>query len=141
MTQDLTKITMPFGLLDAETAEALQAHGGPYEMFGYSGWEDINPNWIRHLVYRVKPTPPHTTIVPDEVCRVLPKKYRWAATEHSGAIYVYENKPKLNDYGHRLSGAILWKFPDSSASNPPPATGKKASLIARRDCDGHPYCI
>lgn len=57
MTQDLTKITTPFGLLDAETQEALRAHGGPYQWW-QGVWEDIEPNWVGTMTYRVKPQPP-----------------------------------------------------------------------------------
>lgn len=59
MTQDLTKITTPFGLLDAETQEALRAHGGPYERFIGSGeWREEYAQWISTHTYRVKPQPP-----------------------------------------------------------------------------------
>lgn len=56
---DLTKITTPFGLLDAETQEALRAHGGPYEVWASGGeWIPTNPAWNLSLVTRVKPQPP-----------------------------------------------------------------------------------
>lgn len=55
--QDLTKITTPFGLLDAETQEAMLAHGGPYEMFGPNGWRRCVPDMKEFpcVTYRVKP--------------------------------------------------------------------------------------
>ncbi len=57
---DLTAITTPFGLLDAETQAALKAHGGPYERFASMGnWVDWpEPDWVPSTVYRVKPQPP-----------------------------------------------------------------------------------
>lgn len=56
---DLTKITTPFGLLDAETQEALMAHGGPYEVFTGFRWETSGaPSPAGYMVYRVKPAPP-----------------------------------------------------------------------------------
>lgn len=63
MTQDLTAITTPFGLLDEETREALKAHGGPYELYeGYDRWLSFlsfeNPSWLDSITYRVKPAPP-----------------------------------------------------------------------------------
>lgn len=60
MTQDLTKITTPFGLLDKETQEALRAHGGPYEWLNWGGsWEETDPpHWSLCYAYRVKPQPP-----------------------------------------------------------------------------------
>ena len=59
MTQDLTKINVPFGLLDAETQEALRAHGGPYECWFVEEWVEVDPPaWDYIRVYRVKPQPP-----------------------------------------------------------------------------------
>lgn len=57
---DLTKITTPFGLLDAETQEALKAHGGPIEAFMANGtWEVAHAtSWYASVTYRVKPKPP-----------------------------------------------------------------------------------
>ena len=57
---DLTKITTPFGLLDAETQEALKAHGGPYEFYQMMGsWRgEDSPAFAAIIVYRVKPAPP-----------------------------------------------------------------------------------
>ena len=56
---DLTKITTPFGLLDAETQGAMKAHGGPYEFWSGEGWnytDYCNNDWA--IAHRVKPTPP-----------------------------------------------------------------------------------
>lgn len=61
MTIDLTKIEKPFGLLDAETQEALTAHGGPYEFLSSVSncWVGkISPSWEWGATYRVKPQPP-----------------------------------------------------------------------------------
>ena len=56
---DLTAITTPYGLLDRETQEALEAHGGPYEMYTGDGWRQRNhPSWGETCTYRVKPAPP-----------------------------------------------------------------------------------
>lgn len=57
---DLTKITTPFGLLDAETQEALKAHGGPWEFLNLSGsWNKlVSPAWQLDSTYRVRPAPP-----------------------------------------------------------------------------------
>lgn len=63
---DLTKITTPFGLLDAETQEALRAHGGPYECFRQFGgrydWGptigDMTADIYQAIAWRVKPAPP-----------------------------------------------------------------------------------
>ncbi len=63
MTVDLTKITTPFGLLDADTRAALMAHGGPYEFWHWARneWripDADEPNYATQIVYRVKPAPP-----------------------------------------------------------------------------------
>ena len=62
MFDDLTKVNVPFGLLDRDTQEALKAHGGPWEYFGCAGeWFDVmdnDPLWTSELAYRVKPAPP-----------------------------------------------------------------------------------
>ena len=56
---DLTKIATPFGLLDAETQEALRAHGGPYEVYRSLGWGDVlQPSFDAIYAYRVKPARP-----------------------------------------------------------------------------------
>ncbi len=59
---DLTAITTPFGLLDAETQAALKAHGGPYEAFTDAGWREERvrwqDSWSKMVVRRVKPQPP-----------------------------------------------------------------------------------
>lgn len=57
---DLTAITTPFGLLDADTQAALKAHGGPYEWWHGVDWftSERRPAWAGHFVYRVKPQPP-----------------------------------------------------------------------------------
>ena len=57
---DLTKITTPFGLLDAGTQEALKAHGGPWECYDIaSNWASCPaPAWVHSSTYRVKSAPP-----------------------------------------------------------------------------------
>jgi hypothetical protein len=62
MTQDLTKITTPFGLLDAETQKALmEAHrnGKAAQIYTRRGWCDIKltPDWCASVTYRIKPEP------------------------------------------------------------------------------------
>lgn len=64
MTQDLTKITTPLGLLDVETEEALKkAHRNSkvVQQFTEAGWVDHTtaypPGWNDVLTYRIKPEP------------------------------------------------------------------------------------
>lgn len=66
---DLTKLTAPFGLLDEVygpgTAEALKAHGGPYERYGIGGWCKTKPAWVADTVYHVIPAPKRETVTQD----------------------------------------------------------------------------
>ena len=56
---DLTTITTPFGLLDAETQEALKAHGGPYEWWSGGEWfETATCDDVNDKVHRVKAAAP-----------------------------------------------------------------------------------
>lgn len=53
---DLTKITQPFGTLDAETQKALKASGGPYEkLTGGEWWPTGQIGWNPNTIYRLKP--------------------------------------------------------------------------------------
>lgn len=55
--KDLTKIKTPFGLLKPNVQNALRAHGGPYEVYVYRGWQSTEtPFTDEALSYRVKPT-------------------------------------------------------------------------------------
>jgi hypothetical protein len=61
MTQDLTKINSPWGLLDVETKAALQEaerNGKVVQRHSGFGWVSYNPNtngWYGHMTYRIKP--------------------------------------------------------------------------------------
>lgn len=59
---DLTTITTPFGLLDAEMRAALRAHGGPYEYWNGGSWTNSASETLHDidtaLTYRAKPAPP-----------------------------------------------------------------------------------
>ena len=59
---DLTKIEKPFSLLDEVTQQALLNHGGPYQIYSYAGWKDLEEDFRKlatqrfHMAaYRVKP--------------------------------------------------------------------------------------
>jgi len=55
---DLTKINVPFALLDDETQEALRNCGGPLQLVGSHGWADMDPpNFNGYTTYRQKPGP------------------------------------------------------------------------------------
>jgi hypothetical protein len=81
---DLTTITTPFGLLDAETQAALKAHGGPYELYAnVDGWSHIVGSFcpVAASTYRVKPQPPK----PRE---------RWLTFRDDGSVStIFEERP------------------------------------------------
>ena len=83
MTQDLTKITTPFGLLDAETQEALRAHGGPYERWDGFDWapSEFNGDEWRATAWRVKPQ--------------LPKPREWWIREGDESVIPYVDDPSF----------------------------------------------
>ena len=89
----LTKITTPFGLLDAETQAALKAHGGPWERYAIGGWvRCAEPEWFDPNCYRVRPEPLRPLTVRWEH---MPTWAKWAARDEDGAIWVFEEFPKL----------------------------------------------
>ena len=64
MTQDLTKINSPWGLLDAETQEALKEayrNGKVVQEYTKFGWGDLadvdTPGWLKTATYRIRPEP------------------------------------------------------------------------------------
>ena len=90
---DLTKITTPLGLLDAETQEALKAHGGPYEVFYAAGrWLEmgVSRSWDRHITYRVKPQPATPMTIPWEAIK---PEWKWAAKDEDRVVWVFTVKP------------------------------------------------
>ena len=63
MTQDLTKINSPWGLLDEETKTAVkkaERNGKIVQWYSDAGWADHHPSlhgWIESVTYRIKPEP------------------------------------------------------------------------------------
>ena len=95
---DLTKITTPYGLLDDETKEALKAHGGPYEFWGFSQakWFPSNPSWHRGIIYRVAHD--KDTINWDHVA----DKFICMARDKNGEAYVYGLEPTKGSHAWRI---------------------------------------
>jgi hypothetical protein len=53
MMTDLTKVNVPFGLLDEETQTALREHPGPIEVWsGFGGWEQHVPPELHAMARR-----------------------------------------------------------------------------------------
>jgi len=94
---DLTNITTPFGLLDPETAEALKAHGGPYERLNLFGkWEKMSsPYWFEGIAYRVAKPKPTPLIVHD--WDALTDDIVAVARDEDGSVWLYDAKPYFED--------------------------------------------
>ena len=64
---DLTKINVPFGLLDSDTQGRLQASDGPFQRYGNGDWNAApDPSWSDHAAYRIAPAP----VVSAQTCEV-----------------------------------------------------------------------
>lgn len=60
---DLTKINVPFGLLDTWTKDRLCRHDGGWQMFSLCGeWVEWDPSFSDSVTYRAKPTPVVETV-------------------------------------------------------------------------------
>lgn len=93
---DLTKITTPFGLLDAETQAALKAwpHGVEVWISG-DAWADCRrPGWHDRDVYRAKPAP--VTKPSIDWSHVAPE-WKWLAQNADGSAYIYKETPIVAD--------------------------------------------
>jgi hypothetical protein len=76
MTHDLTKITTPFGLLDAETQDAIrQAYSDNrgVQIYTRHGWIDmvVSPEWCGSCTYRIKPEPRGGEQVGECICSIF----------------------------------------------------------------------
>lgn len=126
-TTDLTKNTTPFGLLDVETKAAMQAHGGPYEIFTQEGWKEIAKScWWKTSVYRVKPQPPTKdsidwSHVDDGIVAI--------ARDECGSTLCYSNVP--SDMDCEWDGEVVITRASVFASYRPGTCDWRDSLIIR----------
>jgi len=106
---DLTKITTPFGLLDAETQEALRHHrnsGGELEVYN-NGWREIvgADFYFGSLVtYRAKPKPLEFWV----------NEYPHGLGEYFGARYPTKEFADKNASTDRIRCIRLIEAPDQS---------------------------
>jgi hypothetical protein len=104
---DLTKITTPFGLLDAETQQALRDHlaaGGELEVYN-NGWRELvgaDFYFGSPVTYRAKPKPKPLELWVNE--------YDWGFGE------VHQTKPDANKWPqpNRIRCIRLIEAPDQS---------------------------
>ena len=127
---DLTALTTPFGLLDAETQAALMAHGGPYEFWdSFGAWTDIDePSWSGTVVYRVKPQP--TTKPSIDWSHVAPE-YQWLARDANGRGFLYEDAPRLISEGGVWATSPCYLLARHFASYTPGTCDWRESLVQR----------
>lgn len=98
---DLTKLQVPFGLLDKETQDALRAwEHGLQRFFGYE-WVDCGFG-VPHLdaTYRARPAP----LVPDSIdwSHVAPE-WKFMARDEDGTPWTFKEKPKADH--HPIGGS------------------------------------
>lgn len=98
---DLTKITMPLGLLeeaDPEAAVGLRSHmlsGQPHAIYTVRGWKPLTLPTLKpdlSSTYRAAPEPLRPMTVPWDALR---PQWKWAARDPDGDVYVYTKKPEL----------------------------------------------
>jgi hypothetical protein len=106
MTIDMTNNRVPYGLLTDEEKAALHEHekvGGEFE-YWCGIWEQIEPSWLRNMVYRTVPLPAKTQDV--IAWEKLPDRIEWVVRDEDGEVRGSEIKPELVvDYG-------VWDGPD-----------------------------
>ena len=102
MTQDLTQITTPFGLLDAETRSAIKAafnDGKELQHYASCGyWADVTwvPYWSNGSTYRVKP----------ETVTVS----KWSNIYHSGIGGAYSSREDADIASSSLSALAVLRI-------------------------------
>lgn len=93
---DLTKITEPFGLLDASTQKDLRAYAGEMERFGLDGWADTHyPSYDRIRVYRAKPFP---LTKPNIPWAYIDKEWQFAARDKDGGLELFSTRPEASSH-------------------------------------------
>lgn len=103
---DLTKITTPFGLLDEATQAALQAHGGPWQVWESPyGWKSAPaPFWTMTSTYRVAPSAAPAKPAPREVVR-------WAHYDDDGRFQAsFDEEPVARKWLERTDGGTVVKL-------------------------------
>lgn len=104
---DLTKITTPYGLLDAETQEALRNCGGPWEFYmgdEKAEWTGLEgPSFYEEYAYRQAPQPVTYPRIPWEH---VDEKWQFWARDKSGLSYFFVSTPEIKGSEWLNSGDI-----------------------------------
>ena len=92
MTVDMTNNRVPYGLLTDKEKAALHEHekaGGAFE-YWCGIWEQIEPSWLRSMVYRTVPLPKTQDVIAWEK---LPDWVEWVARNAAGKVCAYHVEP------------------------------------------------
>jgi hypothetical protein len=96
MTIDMTNNRVPYGLLTDEEKAALHGHekaGGAFE-YWCGIWDQIEPSWLRSMVYRTVPLPKTQDVIAWEK---LPDWVEWVARDEDGSVWCYRLEPDSGD--------------------------------------------
>lgn len=114
---DLTKIDKPFGELGIETKLALHRafyEGATFERHKGLAWlSGFTPLWDSGTIYRVKAEPLRDISVPWEA---IHPRWKWAARDADGDVYVYESLPNTLDGTGAWSGSNFANVTDVFAN-------------------------
>lgn len=129
---DLTQITTPFGLLDAETQKALREwpHGWDvYGCFREDDWEQIDEGFCGYRTYRARPAP----LVPDSIDwqHVAPEVKFMARDKHDGFSHFFEQKPYASGNMWRIDEGNTLGITRAFASYKRGTVHWKDSLVCR----------
>ena len=130
---DLTKIDQPFGSLDIETK--LSLHRAHYEgkvieakINNPDKWfADRDPSWAPTFFYRLRPEPLRDISLP---WAVLDARWKWAARDETGEVWVHEELPD-RDASFWKSGGIYLEVTGLLANFDPGNKPWNESLIRR----------
>jgi hypothetical protein len=126
---ELSKINIPFGLLDSETQESLKQAKGQIQVFSAEGvWRDHNkPSWNKNLVYRVAP---HET--PSISWDAVSFRFRWLTRDADGRIFLWDQRPLIcNDSKRWVNPAANYRAADAFESLNPGTCDWIESLVRR----------
>jgi hypothetical protein len=94
---------VPFGRMPREAQLALFAawlDGGVIQRADNGGWWPVDgpPEWWAVTAYRVRPAPVTPDVIP---WAALAPKWKWAARDKNGSVWVYDQTPILE--------SVVWR--------------------------------
>lgn len=89
---DLTKIEVPYGLLDDKTRKSLRAYPRGIEYYTADGWVGCDPLFCNSTAYRAKARPLTKPAIPWDYVNA---RWQFCARDDSGDLYLYIKRPSL----------------------------------------------